>query len=144
MNNVNSFYKVAKKFCSTIESTTKFKQENCKELLLLLSDLYGEALMLPEVQKISNVELGVDWITVGFEYDDSYWEIYNPFECEEPVCGSLSDDFGDIYKDLKEGVLLYEKGHVNDAIWGWKWSFKNHWSHHLVDALRALNQLFCD
>ena len=142
MNNVNSFYKVAKKFCSTIESTTKFKQENCKELLLLLSNLYGEALMLLEVQEISNVELGVDRITVGFEYDDSYWEIYNPFECEEPVCGSLSDDFGDIYKDLKEGVLLYDKGHINDAIWSWKWSFRNHWSYHLVDALRVLNQLF--
>ena len=144
MNNVNPFYQLAKKFCSMIESTTTFKQENCKELLLLLSNLYSDALTMPEIKELNDIDVDVDRIIVAFDYADAYWEIYNPFECEEPVCGSLSDDFGDIYKDLKEGVLLYDKGHINDAIWSWKWSFRNHWSYHLVDALRALNQLFCD
>jgi hypothetical protein len=28
----------------------------------------------------------------------------------EPVCGDLLDDLGDIYKDLKNSLLLFDKG----------------------------------
>ncbi|MBD1382415.1 hypothetical protein IC621_19545 [Bacillus sp. IB182487] len=31
--------------------------------------------------------------------------MFEPYTFEEPVRGSLTDDFLDIYKDLKEGAL---------------------------------------
>ena len=141
MNNSNEFYNIARSFCLKIETTPKFEISNCREILLLLSKLYNEALQLPDVEPLNDVKFDVERIRVSFEELDIYWEIYNPYECDEPVCGSLSDDFGDIYVDLKTGVTLYEKGYVNDAVWNWKWSFENHWSYHLVDAMRALNQM---
>ena len=141
MNNLNEFYNIARSFCLKIETAPKFEISNCKEFLLLLSKLYNVALQLPNVEPSNDVKFDVERICVSSEELDVYEEIYNPYECDAPVCGSLSDDFGDIYADLKTGVTLYEKGYVNDAVWNWKWSFENHWSYHLVDAMRALNQM---
>lgn len=140
MNNSSEFYSIAIKYCSLIETTSKFEILNFRELLLLLSDIYNKALLLPNVEPTEEFETEVERILVSFGDFDIYWEVHNPYECEEPVCGSLSDDFGDIYQELKTGVILYENGLINDAVWNWKWSFDNHWSYHLTDAIRALNQ----
>ena len=113
MNNLNEFYNIARSFCLKIETAPKFEISNCKEFLLLLSKLYNVALQLPNVEPSNDVKFDVERICVSFEELDVYWEIYNPYECDAPVCGSLSDDFGDIYADLKTGVTLYEKGYVN-------------------------------
>lgn len=141
MNNPNEFYNIASKYCSLIETTFEFEISNFRELLLLLSDIYNKALLLPDVDPTEDFEPEVDRVHVKFGDFDIYWEIHNPYECDEPICGSLSDDFGDIYNDLKTGVILHEKGYINNAIYNWKWRFENHWSYHLIDAMRALNQL---
>lgn len=141
MRNSDNFYEIAKSFCTMIENTQKVEKTNYKELLCFLSKLYHEALYLQNVEPINDVEIEAERISISFGETDGYWEIYNPYKCEEPVCGSLSDDFGDIYKELKKGTILYENGHTNDAIWNWKWSFENHWSYHAVDAMKALNQV---
>ena len=144
MCNSNKFYEIARSFCKWIENTPKVEKTHYKELLCFLSELYNSALYIQDVESIDDIEVDVERITISFGKADCYWEIFNSYECEEPVCGSLSDDFADIYKELKIGVILYEKGHINDAVWNWKWSFENHWSYHAVDAMRVLNTLLCD
>ena len=39
---------------------------------------------------------------------DLYWEVFEPLvaQPESPTCGSLADDLGDIYCDLKRGLGL--------------------------------------
>jgi hypothetical protein len=55
------------------------------------------------------------------------------------VEASLSDDILDIYKDVKKGILLYEKNEHIEAIWEWKFCFEIHWGSHAVDEIRALH-----
>ena len=144
MNLLNDFYEMAKAFCAFLENKPKVEKAQYKELLCYLSKLYFEALYLQDVEPLDDMDIRAEHITISFGEDDCYWEIYYPYECEENVCGSLSDDFGDIYKELKTGIMLYEKGYINNAFWNWKWSFENHWSYHAVDAMRALNWLVND
>lgn len=81
-----------------------------------------------------------DW--PGFEEADLYWEVFDPYEEAPLVCGSLSDDLLDVYRDLRRGLLIYDAGKVGSAVWEWKFHFTNHWGDHAVDALRALQRAF--
>lgn len=58
------------------------------------------------------------------------------------VCGDLTDDLGDIYKDLKTFLTEFEKDDDDvkqNALWQLKWSFDNHWNDHCMDAIYALH-----
>ena len=76
----------------------------------------------------------------GFGDVDVYWEVFDPYEDEPRVAGSLSDDLLDIYVDLRRGLGLYDAGHAGAAAWEWRLHFDQHWGHHAVDALRALHR----
>ena len=76
--------------------------------------------------------------------DRFYWHVFDPTKEDdiEPVCGDLLDDLGDIYKDLKKSLLLYDKGtpaEIESAVWTFKWSFDNHWGDHCINATYALH-----
>ncbi|MEX6690890.1 DUF5063 domain-containing protein [Danxiaibacter flavus] len=73
-----------------------------------------------------------------------YWVIFEPSKDSgiEPVCGDLLDDLGDIYKDLKNSLLLFDKGtpaEIESAVWTFKWGFDNHWGNHCINATYALH-----
>ena len=55
-----------------------------------------------------------------------------------------ADDLADIYRDLKEGLELYEAGHVAEALWEWSQSFNTHWGRHASSALHALQAYAAD
>lgn len=50
----------------------------------------------------------------------------------------LYDDISDIYRDLSEGLFLYEKVSANEAERYWRQSFRYHWGDHATGALRTL------
>ena len=143
MNNVNHYYKKAKVFCNFLEGNRKFELANSQNFILNLLDIYSAALDLPDMKPNTGLVNGIYAanLSISFGEFDIYWEVHNPKECDEPVCGSLYDDFTTIYKELKIGISLFEQNEINNAVWHWKWSFENHWSYHAVDALRALNCL---
>jgi hypothetical protein len=70
-----------------------------------------------------------------------YWEVFDPIatSCEEPVAGSIIDDLGDIYRDVARGLVLFESGERDEALWEWAFNFRIHWGHHATGALRALH-----
>ena len=84
------------------------------------------------------VDLPVNW--PGFGQMVSYWEVFDPYEEDEPVGGSLTDDLLDIYRDLGRGLLAWNSGARESALWDWKFHFELHWGDHAVDALRALKR----
>jgi len=54
----------------------------------------------------------------------------------------LKYDLGDIYKDLKNFLLLFDKGspaEIESAVWTLKWSFDNHWGDHCINANYAIH-----
>lgn len=115
-----------------------------RELVALLCALCAAAVRLPSVEPSDRPD--VDRATrptqlPTFE-QDHYRECFNPFELEEePVVGSLSDDLGDIYTDLREGLDILERGtpdDARDALWAWRFGFESHWGEHATGAIRAL------
>jgi hypothetical protein len=78
-------------------------------------------------------------MALPFQY---YWEVFTPTKIEserDPVCGDLFDDFMDIYGDLIQGLWLYERGHIEAAVFSWRQMFGIHWGRHAVGALNALH-----
>jgi len=119
------------------------------ELLLLLSVLFNNALSLPltepdELNKNTEKLTNRGWECIHKKYApiefQYYNEIFDPhnFEDKEPVTGDLHDDLADIYCDIKPGVLLYQKGFTDAAVFEWKSSFNFHWGKHILSAMRAI------
>jgi len=133
------------------------------QIYQILPKLIGEAISLPDV-KLSdsddpieasgqrafqaNVRQSVqEW---GQLYNllkeklgdwDRYWQVFDPTEDDEAVFGTLADDIADIYRDLKEGLVLIEAHEVppEDIIWNWRFSFYSHWGKHAMDALLTVH-----
>jgi hypothetical protein len=60
---------------------------------------------------------------------------------EEPVMGDIGDDLIDTYKDIRAGLMLYDRGDTKDALWFWSAMHRGHWGHHAVNAISALHCL---
>ena len=73
----------------------------------------------------------------GFYYREFFDP--NPSLEEEPCMGDVGDDLADIYKDVRAGLVLYESGEQNDALWHWSFLHQTHWGRHAVGALFALH-----
>jgi hypothetical protein len=65
---------------------------------------------------------------VGFPFN-FYRTVYDPhdLEDEDPFMGFLSDDLGDIYHDLYQGLSLVEQNQMEAACWHWSFSYRTHW-----------------
>ena len=61
--------------------------------------------------------------------------------------GDLGDDLLDIYKDVKESLLVYNSPHEHAperALWLLDFGFNHHWGQHCVDALQAIHHYLHD
>ncbi|HTR55608.1 MAG TPA: DUF5063 domain-containing protein [Kofleriaceae bacterium] len=111
---------------------------------LRLLELYKAALSLPASPEPGTTEAGPspeapdNWR--GFDENDCYWEVFDPYEEDAPVAGSLSDDLLDVYRDIQRGLALWDASHHREALWEWRFHFDVHWGDHAVDALRALHR----
>jgi len=110
-----------------------------------LLDLYEAGSALPYVEPPEGVEAGPSpeppkgWL--GFGNFETYWEVFDPYEEDDPVVGSLSDDLLDVYGDVRRGLALWDMGIPRTAaLWEWRFHFDQHWGDHAVDALRALHR----
>ena len=64
-----------------------------------------------------------------------------PTEDKEAIFGTLADDLADIYRDLKEGLVLREEKLASsaDIIFNWRILYYSHWGKHAIDALLVLH-----
>ena len=71
---------------------------------------------------------------------DEYWSEADLHASDGYMTGSLSDDFVDIYFELKHGLNRYHQGDagLNAAVAYWANSYRQHWRQHLVDARKQL------
>ena len=132
-------------FCAFVEGahTLRLPQRLTAAREKLLA-LYTAAIKLPDVSP-TDEDPPADTSNApsswrGFDKFEIYWEMFDPYEHEEPVAGSLSDDLLDVYRDLKVGLALWELGATADALWDWRFSCETHWGDHAIDALRALHR----
>lgn len=142
------FAEVAVGFCDWCENTFDPSSAEVAAASWLAS-LYARALALPHVgPENSNdpPDLPPDTVEKVKRnlrvFDGCYYrEFFNsdPTSTEEPVIGDLGDDLQDIYQDIKVGLVLFNKGEIENALWYWSFLHKAHWGHHAASAILALH-----
>lgn len=158
------FAVVANRFCSVVDSASSTERADLLlQIYRILPKLIDEAISLPDVRLSdsddqvegsgqpafrANVRPSVqEW---GQLYNllkeklgdwDRYWQVFDPTEDDEAIFGTLADDIADIYRDLKEGLVLIEAHEAppEDIIWNWRLLFYSHWGKHAMDALLAVH-----
>ena len=142
---LRAFVGAAKDFCEFVEtaSTVESISEKLHSGRHRLAKLLAAGSALPLVEPTTDEDRIWDGALPewpGFGAHDVYWEVFDPYSDEERVAGSLSDDFLDIYRDIKRGLVAFDEGQHQDAVWEWRLHFDHHWGEHAVDALRALQR----
>ena len=141
LKETKDFLRSAREFCSFVESTDKADKEFLKQLQSLLLVLYYHAIPLSWTRldqseefpgKLSKEEQKTILKKISDKIVEGrfYWDVFDPTNDKdtEPVCGDLVDDLGDIYKDVKEGLLNFDLGtsaSKEQAVWSWKLVLKN-------------------
>lgn len=147
------FAAVAQQFCSLVESASATDRTDLLvRIYRILPRLISEAIHLPSLSlddtssRPSKVAV-IPWAAL---YDalktkladwDGYLQVFDPTEDQEAVHGSLADDVADIYRDLKEGLLLIDAGQGSPAeiIWDWRFGYYSHWGQHAIGALQVIH-----
>jgi hypothetical protein len=158
------FAVVANRFCSVVDSASSMERTDLLlQIYRILPKLIDEAMSLPDVKPSdsddpvegsgqpafqANVRQSVqEW---GQLYNllkeklgdwDRYRQVFDPTRDDEAIFGTLADDIADIYRDLKEGLILFEARETppEDIVWSWRFSFYSHWGKHAMDALLAIH-----
>jgi hypothetical protein len=149
---VDEFAAQARTFMQWCEASHggKSGEQMQREALQRLSETYAAALRLPGVDFVPSpdppsqteagrIKLSENLRPLPFQY---YWEMFTPTDMDqdkEPVCGDLFDDFLDIYGDLSSGLWLYDRKHLEAAVFTWSQMFGVHWGRHAVSAMHALH-----
>jgi hypothetical protein len=173
-DSTKTFLKVAEQFIALIEADNISKEDFFRQAHTTLIDLYaaGHKLEIIELKYSSaDSDFGKtddeffknknQAIISTLGEDAFYWEVFDPtyFEKDgnpgqgwqitdkEPTQGWLVDDFADIYRDLKieiEKMKIGTDEAIEDALWQMKFSSRNHWGQHCINAIRALHFLWYD
>lgn len=155
---VIDFVKTANEFCKLAENPFPLKKnELLGRLQSILPLLYSQCLKLPQVDSVYEdanekfvTEEEYDMVQEGLAtklgYLNDYLEIVEPdfSEADGPVSSKLSEDFADIFQDLKNFLSLFRLGNndmMNDALWETKMNFGVYWGQKLVNALRVIHKI---
>jgi hypothetical protein len=155
--NVIEFVAVANEFCRYAEHASELKgDELLKILQRILPLMYLKASLLPALNPYfedgnEKFVTESDWIRIHetlrekFGTADDYLEVFDEKmnESEGPLTSSISENFADIYQDIKDFLLLYQTGTnevMNDAIWECRQNFETFWGQKLLNSMRAVHK----
>jgi len=145
-----SFTEIAQGFCSWCEGASLGDHPE-GAAAGWLGKLYSAGLALPQVE--SNGSEGLPDIPAGALesatrnlafFGGMYYREYfdpNPLLTEESGMGDVRDDLQDTYQDIRRGLVLFDHGQVNEAVWHWAFLHRVHWGRHAVGAMYALHCL---
>ena len=70
-----------------------------------------------------------------------YRMVFDPLDAtdESTVVGDVCDDLADIYGELWHGLQAYDAGATIHAVNHWRDSYRDHWGHHAVGAVSAID-----
>ncbi|MEI6765430.1 MAG: DUF5063 domain-containing protein [Bacteroidota bacterium] len=148
---------VANEYCLFIEDADKFTKEYMLSYLQkVLPLLYLKSSLLPDIE-VDDTMPGERFVTeeeweIAFQriksklgVDDRYIYLARRSATEtETRKGSLSENFTDIYQDMKDFILLYQKNTLSaqeNAVHDCKLLFESHWGARALNALAAIHQI---
>ncbi|MCD4663901.1 MAG: DUF5063 domain-containing protein [Bacteroidales bacterium] len=155
--NVLEMLTVANEFCLFAAKVENYSKSYIINYLQKVSPLlYIKGALLPVIN-VENPDANERFVTEEeweslfnefrnkFKPDDEFWFIDDiGLGGNEPVKGSLAEHLTDIYQDLKDFILLYQKNSVDakeNAVNSLKMTFETHWGYRLVNATKTLHYL---
>ena len=156
--NVIEFVTVANEFCLLLETCAKVsKIEFVGTSQKLLPLVYLKACLLPKneselEEEVEKFVAEADWefihssVQTKMGAHDQYLEVFEQDMeySETPVVASISENFADIYQDLKDFLTSYRIGNMdvmNEALWDLNNNFYQNWGQSLVNSLRTIHSL---
>lgn len=155
--NVIEFLQVAHEYCLYVEkAASKSKLEFFDFFQKIGPLLYLKGKLLPEItpefpESLERYVTEEEWQDIFNIFrsivtvDDEFFHIdYEDGIEYEPVKGSLSENFTDIFQDLKDFILLYRKDSVSarqNAVYECKVLLEARWGHKLLTNLRYIHYL---
>ena len=146
---LSDFAKVARAYCSWCEASHPEHSDSLAAYWL--GRLYSQALLLPQVESENEdglPELPSEALAEATknlaEFAGRYYrEVFDPDPslADGPVMGDIGDDLLDTYKDVRAGLVLFDRGEANEALWHWSFLHRIHWGRHAVGAMYALHCL---
>ncbi|WP_297328014.1 DUF5063 domain-containing protein [uncultured Bacteroides sp.] len=156
--NVVEFVTVAAEFCKFLEQAEGVKRSIFVDTSLkILPLLYLKASMLPECKTIG--DQGPETFVTEETYEvfrmniagilaekDDYLEVFvsDMKYSDQPVTRYISEDFADIYQDIKDFIFVFQLGlneTMNDSLAICQENFRHYWGQKLVNTLRALHDV---
>jgi hypothetical protein len=148
---------VSNEYCLFMEKAIDFtKEEVCQYMQKLLPIIYLKASLLPVIPV--NDENAADHFVTEEQWEDLFNtlllkfgndDIYHFIDLHEkshsdPVRASLSENLTDLYQDLKDFVLLYQKPlrtSQENAVRDCKILFENRFGYRIVNAQQAIHYI---
>ncbi len=148
---------VANEFCFFFEHIGSIPDQEIIEFVYRVGPLlYLKGSLLPDVA-VENPELNERYVTPEqwetlfyslrekFGYKDEFWIIDPQYVNEnEPLKASLAETICDIYQDMKDFVLLYQKNTLaarQNAVHEIRTLFATHWGYKLTGMMSKIHHL---
>lgn len=156
-NKVIDFLTVANEFTLLIENCSTYPRDHVIDYLQrVMPLLYLKGSLLPFITP-SDPEQNERFVTeeqyekifnelrVLFGDSDIYWRIANPTgTVPEPVRGSIAEDLADIYQEMKDFILLYQKSLTaakENAVFSCYKYFRKHWGRKALTANEIIHDI---
>ncbi len=141
------FVTVAAEYCAMLENLSEYDKERfISKMQKLLPLLYLKASLLPKVTEseegfVQNYVSESDWMALFLGMKDllgennDYLEVFDKRmqDSEAPIVVSLSENFADIYQDLRDFLTNFHLG-TEEVI-------SDYWGQYTVNALRAIHHI---
>jgi Domain of unknown function (DUF5063) len=156
---------VARRFCEIVDAASDVgKTDLLLQVYRALPDLISGAMALPDVEpsdadaiemerkraiiaraQMSDAEWQQLYSLLKSKLDDSnlYYSLFDPTKDKQANPASLADDIADIYRELRESLILNDARSTppEDSIFEWRLGFYSHWGKHAMDAFTAIHCL---
>lgn len=145
-----TFAEIADEFCAWVEMGPEDYEDEIYSALNLLSSLYQQILLLPEVEPhYEDIDLlglhnrAAPEIVQRFDSLPfyTYQSINDPLADKDqfPQKRDIRHDLKNIYLEIRTGLNLYLEGKQSSAVFQWTASFAFQWGRNVVDAQQALH-----
>lgn len=153
--NVLELLTVAHEFCLFLESVEKYPSDEVLAFLNKIAPLlYIKGILIPEIE-VNNPDANERFVTEE-QYENIFLSVKEKFGKSDKftrsntkvneksilIESSLSEVFADIYQDLKDFVILYQKNTRDakeNAVFSIKELFSQHWGIRLIEAQKHLH-----
>ena len=144
-NDAERFARVAERYCGIVDAAAHLEKEQILlQVYRILPELISEAILLRDTDPFEREKEDAqddhlspaapdmsishkEWQDIYHVLQkklgdtDTYWTVFDPTKDQDVVCGSLSDDIADIYRDLKKDFSKSVRAQPRRTWWIWDW-----------------------